>query len=114
PTKFPADAVCVDVCLFTVLSRVMHLLLSLLFPYPTLFRSELRHDAGRALPPRAPGRFDQVLRQRIGTHVLGEEIMAAKVGAAARSEEHTSELQHQIISYAVICLKKTRKAHTHT
>ncbi len=30
--------------------------------------------------------------------------------AAARSEEHTSELQSQpIISYAVICLKKKKK-----
>src|SRR5207244_13320265 len=27
----------------------------------------------------------------------------------ARSEEHTSELRHQIISYAVFCLKKKNK-----
>src|SRR5258708_29833716 len=27
---------------------------------------------------------------------------------AARSEEHTSELRHQIISYAVFCLKKKK------
>ena len=30
----------------------------------------------------------------------------AQVYVIDRSEEHTSELQHQIISYAVICLKK--------
>src|SRR5574341_2040241 len=31
------------------------------------------------------------------------------VPAAARSEEHTSELSHQLISYAVFCLKKKKK-----
>src|SRR5690242_21091293 len=29
--------------------------------------------------------------------------------AASRSEEHTSELQHMSISYAVFCLKKKKK-----
>src|SRR5574344_3119853 len=29
---------------------------------------------------------------------------------SARSEEHTSELRHQIISYAVFCLKKKKTA----
>src|SRR3954466_16436451 len=28
-----------------------------------------------------------------------------------RSEEHTSELRHTIISYAVFCLKKKKKKH---
>src|SRR5258708_7434818 len=31
-----------------------------------------------------------------------------------RSEEHTSELHHQIISYAVFCLKKKKKRYTET
>src|SRR5258708_20274700 len=31
------------------------------------------------------------------------------VYSRGRSEEHTSELQHQIISYAVFCLKKKNK-----
>src|SRR5437868_10702487 len=34
------------------------------------------------------------------------------VGASARSEEHTSELRHVSISYAVFCLKKKNK-HKH-
>src|SRR5947208_17068739 len=34
---------------------------------------------------------------------LGED------GEQRRSEEHTSELHHQIISYAVFCLKKKKK-----
>src|SRR3546814_10741683 len=38
---------------------------------------------------------------------------AVAVGAAARSEEHTSELQSLMrISYAVFCLKKKTKNHT--
>src|SRR3546814_5695102 len=40
-------------------------------------------------------------------------INTNKAGAASRSEEHTSELQSLMrISYAVFCLKKTRKNQT--
>src|SRR5213596_4133600 len=55
-----------------------------LFPYTTLFRSQLRISD---------------CRLRIG-HSCFES-------AIRRSEEHTSELQsHGLISYAVFCLKK--------
>src|SRR3546814_6556349 len=38
-----------------------------------------------------------------------------KIGPAARSEEHTSELQSLMrISYAVFCLKKKKTTHTQT
>src|SRR3546814_10596313 len=59
-----------------------------LFPYTTLFRSELPTEQGlRRLAPEKDG-------QRIES-------------AMARSEEHTSELQSLMrISYAVFCLKK--------
>src|SRR3546814_8394249 len=47
--------------------------------------------------------------------VAGEEVLVehqARLGL--RSEEHTSELQSLMrISYAVFCLKKKNKAHTH-
>src|SRR5213075_3477978 len=60
-----------------------------LFPYTTLFRS--RHRWRRRW--RHP----------------------ADTGRARRSEEHTSELQSRlVISYAVFCLKKKKKKHTHT
>src|SRR2546427_4646352 len=36
-------------------------------------------------------------------------IDLADLGMDARSEEHTSELQHSQISYAVFCLKKKKK-----
>src|SRR3546814_3417884 len=53
---------------------------------------------------------DMVARERgaVGRTVgLIEQVMAGSPGFAARSEEHTSELQSLMrISYAVFCLKK--------
>src|SRR3546814_8194578 len=44
---------------------------------------------------------------------LRADVMAAVTKAVHRSEEHTSELQSLMrISYAVFCLKKTKKNHT--
>src|SRR3546814_20852236 len=65
-----------------------------LFPYTTLFRSEARN--------RCPGRgIGEVADGKEGLRVVHE------VPGAARSEEHTSELQSLMrISYAVFCLKK--------
>src|SRR6266446_7819996 len=62
---------------------------STLFPYTTLFRSPRGPCSGRLRcapwSGRATGRCRRCTR---------------------RSEEHTSELQHLVISYAVFCLKK--------
>src|SRR6476660_10052292 len=57
---------------------------STLFPYTTLFRSETN-----LVPTSA--------RRHVEPHPV-----------APRSEEHTSESSHQIISYAVFCLKKKK------
>src|SRR5437667_2096343 len=66
---------------------------STLFPYTTLFRSLLlRGDEG-------PGHR--------GHDLLRPERDDAPV--PPRSEEHTSELSHITISYAVFCLKKKTK-----
>src|SRR2546430_3166709 len=59
---------------------------STLFPYTTLFRS--RNGAGGRSPS-------------------GSRRPRAR--PIPRSEEHTSELQSQSISYAVFCLKKKKK-----
>src|SRR5689334_25402640 len=80
---------------------------STLFPYTTLFRSE---QGEKSAPPG-----DERIREL-------EEALAAKEAEALanwdkfvreradlenyRSEEHTSELSHSSISYAVFCLKK--------
>src|SRR3546814_12565250 len=63
-----------------------------LFPYTTLFRSELAGVRATVEAPQGHGEQAQ-LRERDRT----------------RSEEHTSELQSLMrISYAVFCLKKKK------
>src|SRR5437660_7321146 len=70
---------------------------STLFPYTTLFRSrsalsKFGDNNLRVLTEIAAGRgSDRWQAQRL------------------RSEEHTSELSHVAISYAVFCLKKKKK-----
>src|SRR5256885_7239069 len=62
---------------------------STLFPYTTLFRSAV-HRAAK------PHRVHVVVGHDNGI-------------ARARSEEHTSESSHLVISYAVFCLKKKKE-----
>src|SRR3546814_3021882 len=95
-----------------------------LFPYTTLIRSSLarRRAEGHPHRPRLPGEA----RRRIASRAVAGRGRAASPGArdagrrerdearlcagAARSEEHTSELQSLMrISYAVFCLKKKKK-----
>src|SRR3712207_7590365 len=78
---------------------------STLFPYTTLFRSVRRDPRAHrgALPPRA-GR----LPAGGGQGAVRPRRPAPRRGVAARSEEHTSELQSRQISYAVFCLKKKK------
>src|SRR2546430_5761216 len=70
---------------------------STLFPYTTLFRSPRRHRS-----PAGPARRQGRARARERPCGRGEEE------ERARSEEHTSELSHSQISYAVFCLKKKK------
>src|SRR5256886_4277675 len=90
---------------------------STLFPYTTLFRSRRRLRPwatrrragvdGEALRERDGREGDQrghpdPRRRRLHERVPPRALLARR----ARSEEHTSELQSQSISYAVFCLKK--------
>src|SRR5258708_20318776 len=68
---------------------------STLFPYTTLFRS-------RSLPQ---SRCHPLALSRRGAAGASHLPVPAR---PARSEEHTSEPSHQIISYAVFCLKKKK------
>src|SRR3546814_3799627 len=101
-----------------------------LFPYTTLFRSELRSRRQRIAMPAcrmqvgaahaAPGDADDRLAFAglgIG-HVFDGEGFADRLEQRCfhfylptrRSEEHTSELQSLMrISYAVFCLKKKNR-----
>src|SRR3546814_2763353 len=90
-----------------------------LFPYTTLFRSpaadvflaaNMRHRQGKALEHLERGIDHVWIAAQVGDVVFrirGERSQRILHIAAARSEEHTSELQSLMrISYAVFCLKK--------
>src|SRR2546427_7111934 len=80
---------------------------STLFPYTTLFRSERereREKAGRDI-------FMNVMNsKKANCFALSCNMIAIACHCVDisehRSEEHTSELSHSQISYAVFCLKK--------
>src|SRR3546814_6615834 len=83
-----------------------------LFPYTTLFRSHARRA------PAHPGIADLCGHEPSGGSWVPVGLFAqalrggcaAAASPAARSEEHTSELQSLMrISYAVFCLKKKIK-----
>src|SRR3546814_7853835 len=87
-----------------------------LFPYTTLFRSDL---GARGV---TPGALYRGARLRRGRSARLQEPRARpdrpvldgdpRHGHRGRSEEHTSELQSLMrISYAVFCLKKKTKKH---
>src|SRR3546814_4966315 len=82
-----------------------------LFPYTTLFRSDL---AGRGRGLRRPGGGPFVLlphlRDGKPRRVVAHHLLVAQNSRENRSEEHTSELQSLMrISYAVFCLKKKKQ-----
>src|SRR3546814_6218316 len=89
-----------------------------LFPYTTLFRSDrdasARARARHRLRHRAHPADRMAPLARLAVH-LAEHMVEQHIGAAGRSEEHTSELQSLMrISYAVFCLKKKKKKTTLT
>src|SRR3546814_1911611 len=81
-----------------------------LFPYTTLFRSQLRAGNPAGLPQQLPARR---LEGADGGGRHQPSVQRPRRPAVAqlepRSEEHTSELQSLMrISYAVFCLKKKK------
>src|SRR3546814_2103648 len=91
-----------------------------LFPYTTLFRSHRRRGPAIGGPARkfhsSPffRRHSAMCRSGL-LRSRCPEIRSGRKRDAARSEEHTSELQSLMrISYAVFCLKKKKiKKTTH-
>src|SRR3546814_3151621 len=83
-----------------------------LFPYTTLFRSKALLCRGSA---SSTVRWDGSRSRDICPAGLQREGRAGhRARRAARSEEHTSELQSLMrISYAVFCLKKKNTHHIH-
>src|SRR3546814_5410021 len=90
-----------------------------LFPYTTLFRShhlvpgrcQLSHRGRRQPYPELV-----ILNFLRDTHSHIQILLQSRAGFShPRSEEHTSELQSLMrISYAVFCLKKTKKEQSAT
>src|SRR2546426_8611558 len=79
---------------------------STLFPYTTLFRSEVDEERGGRdvdhevdLPPTAAQQLDGRVRDETGTDPVGD----------GRSEEHTSELQSPCNLVCRLLLEKKKK-----
>src|SRR3546814_10183374 len=97
-----------------------------LFPYTTLFRSQLSQPSHRrrslrialsGVARRYPAEARGEGSRRAQAHRRREGKPAAELRYCRekRSEEHTSELQSLMrISYAVFCLKKKNKKNTTT
>src|SRR5688572_32317004 len=92
---------------------------STLFPYTTLFRSELKLtvlDDDRQYFPR----YDAVLLYRLDLPRKAPAAWAAiqqlegRIDAARRSEEHTSELQSQSNLVCRLLLEKKKNKLKHT
>src|SRR5439155_19360273 len=85
---------------------------STLFPYTTLFRSKIL-PLGRRRPARKHAHRPYHEHHR-DPHPLAhvsppvERRAFYHCPSEIRSEEHTSELHHVAISYAVFCLKKKK------
>src|SRR2546429_5773411 len=71
---------------------------STLFPYTTLFRSQIRIDAVRSRGERA--------QRRVVVFVVVEDAVAVQI--AQRSEEHTSELQSRLHLVCRLLLEKKK------
>src|SRR3546814_4597493 len=80
-----------------------------LFPYTTLFRSNVSVRVNAVVYFRVVEPDKSVLQVE---NFLQATSQLAQTRLVARSEEHTSELQSLMrISYAVFCLKKKKKRH---
>src|SRR2546422_2794607 len=91
---------------------------STLFPYTTLFRSKLAttKTGSRSTPPCFLLTICTAADSRVAELVWLplRQSQGLNFGCGVRSEEHTSELRHGYISYAVFCLKKKKhQQHRH-
>src|SRR5258708_8297475 len=78
---------------------------STLFPYTTLFRSE-----GYAAPTQRAGQGGNPAVQLTPCRGVTEEPQCRGIGDRKSTRLNSS---HQIISYAVFCLKKKKKKKSH-
>src|SRR5258708_24787120 len=79
---------------------------STLFPYTTLFRSGPSTDSGRTSKVESRVRTVSYLAWRVAS--LGLEVKAEARDAISDRKSTRLNSSHQIISYAVFCLKKKK------
>src|SRR3712207_7393404 len=93
---------------------------STLFPYPTLFRSARQHPVGEDtqgedVAARIGGAAAQDLRRRISGRAEADtrlrQLGTLEPGHAEDRKSTRLNSSHANISYAVFCLKKTKKQH---
>src|SRR3546814_7552406 len=85
-----------------------------LFPYTTLFRSYVRPYLRLAAADRHRCALPRSWPRRVPAEARFRRVHRRPRRVAARSEEHTSELQSLMrISYAVFCLKKKKNKQKH-
>src|SRR5258708_11352443 len=78
---------------------------STLFPYTTLFRSKLAYEPGKRSTPIARNRIHE--RETGGVRPSGHKHAPLAIQDRKSTRLNSS---HQIISYAVFCLKKKNRA----
>src|SRR5689334_24354096 len=87
---------------------------STLFPYTTLFRSSARRRRAPGLRPASGARAPRSADGAVGRGAKSprapcRELPRARRASAARSEEHTSELQSQFHLVCRLLLEKKKK-----
>src|SRR5690242_21179258 len=78
-------------------------------PFPTRRSSDLLSQQFELGNVRQQSINSQCEVNWVTTFGKAESILSFRKSRAIRSEEHTSELRHMSISYAVFCLKKKKK-----
>src|SRR5438034_8311311 len=83
---------------------------STLFPYTTLFRSEVLYVARQAELAAAGARSGSDYNHRLVETVIGSPGLALFVEALSLTDRKSTRLNssHTVISYAVFCLKKKK------
>src|SRR3712207_7209390 len=88
---------------------------STLFPYTTLFRSDLATEDLLAIRHEIQVLIDHVGADREPGRARSDELLAAAEGLLQRDRKSTRlNSSHANISYAVFCLKKKKKTYTTT
>src|SRR5260221_2284902 len=83
---------------------------STLFPYTTLFRSQLREARAATIEPRRPPRHLKISQGAV-CHKKPKQPMQLHESVTSQRDRKSTRLNssHTVISYAVFCLKKKKK-----